>query len=150
MNVLNSKMFYLIFNSIFINQKLSLELSQFFNEGFVLINGCYFLKKLHKHNTKIFESHFIDKTGYESCVNSFHTDDYIKNDLFEQTILFSDLLIKEWQELKTNLNLIVIISQTDFGYNIKFHTERLNEKYINENELHKFNEAILIIKSNTF
>jgi hypothetical protein len=150
MNVLNSKMFYLIFNSIFINQKLSLELSKFFKEGFVLINGCYFLKKLHKHSTQILESNFTDKTGYESFVNSFHIDGYIENNLFEQTILFSDLLIKEWQELKTNLNLIVIISQTDFGYNIKFHTERLNEKYINENELHKFKEAVLIIKSNTF
>lgn len=124
-----------------------IRLYELLSSGFILMDDCYVLKKFYEGNKHIKASDFVDRTGYESFINSFHIDDYIEDDFLNQSIFCAKLLFEEWKKLSTNVSLEVIIIETDFGFNIKFHSIRDNEIWINEDDLDKFSESIMICRS---
>ena len=144
-NLLNSKMLFLIFQKLISKQKLDSSLKKLLSTGFIISNNCFFLKCLFENQKHIKESDFIDKVGYECFINSIHIDDYVQNNLFEQSILFAEKLINLWNAQNSGKNLKIILVETYFGFNLKFHIERENEEWIDENELNNFKEGIIII-----
>lgn len=146
-NILNFKMFILLIKKVVLNYKLNAVLRELLSEGFIIHKGCYFLKSLYKHQSHINESDFTDSTGYECFINSIHFDDYVDNDVFEQALLFSNNLINEWNTQNNGIILKLILSETDFGFNLKFHLYREGEDWINENDIDKFEEALIIFNS---
>jgi hypothetical protein len=147
MNSFNFNMFQLILKHIGVGKKLAPSLLEIFSDGFLVMNDCYFLNKLFQQQAHINASDFVDKTGYECFINSLHIDDYVENDFFIQAMLLTERLISEWNKLNNHLILEVVLSETDFGVNVKFHVLRQNENWVNENELNKFSEAIMICRS---
>lgn len=146
MNSFNFNMFQLILRQIGVGKKLEPSLLEIFSDGFLVMNDCYFLKELFQQQTHANASDFVDKTGYECFINSLHIDDYVKNDFFIQAMFLTERVILEWNKLNNHLLLEVILSETDFGVNVKFHVLRQNEIWINENELNKFSEAVMICR----
>jgi hypothetical protein len=57
--------------------------------GMVVIDGCYLLSREAKKNINARVSDFSDKTGYECFVNHVHIDDYVPNDLANQSISYA-------------------------------------------------------------
>ena len=141
-------MFHLLMKNVSSNKKLETSLQELVLSGFIEVDGCYFLQKLFNQQKHISSLDFIDKTGYECFVNSIHIDDYIEEDLFIQGLLYSDKIISEWLKLENNTTLEVILSETDFGFQIKFHVSRPNENWILESDLNIFKEALLILGNN--
>jgi hypothetical protein len=147
MNVFNLNMFQDILKRLSAGKKIEDTLFETLQDGFIEVNGCYFLKKLAVSLSHIDTADFIDKTGHECFINSLHVDDFVSNDFFVQAILFTDKLVSDWNKLNNDLDLEVILSETDSGFNIKFHVVRPSETWINEHELNKFEEAIMICRS---
>lgn len=146
-NILNLKMLLLLIKKAASNYKLNSALLELLSEGFIIQKGRYFLKFLHEHQSHINESDFTDDTGYECFINSIHFDDYVDNDVFEQALLFSENLIKVWNAQNNGLVLMLVLSETDFGFNLKFHLYREEENWINENDIDKFEEALIVFNS---
>lgn len=147
MNCFNFNMFQLILRQIGIGERLESPLQEILSEGFLVINDCYVLKGLFEQQNHVSVSDFVDKTAYECFINSIHIDDYVKNDFFIQAMFLTERLILEWNKLTNHLVLQVIISETDFGVNVKFHVLRQNEIWIDGRELNKFSEAVMICRS---
>jgi hypothetical protein len=129
------------------NYKLNSGLLELLSEGFIIQKGRYFLKALHEYQSHINDTDFTDDTGYECFINSIHFDDYVSNDVFEQALLFSENLIKVWNAQNNGLVLMLVLSETDFGFNLKFHLYREEENWINENDIDKFEEALIVFNS---
>lgn len=146
MNLLNKKMFHLVSRTLTKNSSIDNRLAELISDGFVTIGDCCVLNSLYENNRHIKPSDFEDKTGFECFVNSFHIDDYVEDDFLSQSLLFSDLLFQEWKSLMTDTSLEVIISETDFGINIKFHVMRDDEVWINDSDLDKFEEALFVCR----
>ena len=125
-------------------KKVNTDLKEIITDGFVNINECYFIKSLYNLQSHINELDFQDKTGYECFINSIHVDDYVEKDFLLHSILLSDLILKLWNDLKNNLILNVIISETDFGYNLKCHIKRVNEVWIDMQQIENFDDAIML------
>lgn len=140
-------MFRLVKSLDWPKKSLSEELKLLLTDGFVIQEECYFLKKLHLPNTSTSKKDFVDKTGYECFVNSIHTDDYVTADFVIQAYLFLDEIFKRWNSSFDNLTLRGIISQTEFGANVKFHVVRGSEKWIIENQVENFEDALIISES---
>jgi hypothetical protein len=145
----NQKLFSLLLKELSKDTTLHPKLSLFLkNNPFIFNNECYVLKKVMERNKHMQETDFIDKTGYECFINSIHIDDYINSDLLIQSILFIKKILLRWNKLNNNLTLRLILSETDFGFNIKFHVVRANEEWINPTTIVTRKEALLIIDSN--
>ncbi|WP_257667528.1 hypothetical protein [Parapedobacter tibetensis] len=137
----------MLIGSLAYGKKLSKILIALLEEGFIVENGGYFLEVLLKAQKHIGGKDFIDNTGYECFINSLHIDDYIDDDLFVQSLLFVRELSSKWREFNTEETLEIILSQTDFGFNIKFHVVRIGEEYVNKPKLNDFREAVLILQN---
>lgn len=146
-NCLNAKMLKIFINKIILDFKLNDALENLLSEGFIYDNGCYFLKSLRKQQSHVNELSFNDRTGYECFINSIHIDDYVGVNVFEQALLFSDHLISKWNIQDNGLVIKIILSETDFGFNLKFHLSRERENWINENDVDKFEEGLIIFSS---
>lgn len=126
---------------------LNKDLESILAKGFTKINDCNFLASLHELQNHMSLDNFEDKTGYEVFVNSVHIDDYVKSDYFEQSILFLSQLINKWKSYNSLDKLKILVTETEFGYNIKFHTERENEMWFNEEGINNITEGILIFNT---
>jgi hypothetical protein len=115
-------------------------------KGFVEADGCYFLKAIYK-KSKVSQTDFPDKTGYECFVNAFHIDDYVAGNYLREAFLFAKEMFAIWDRLRNKLVLTCIVAKTDHGANIRFHVKRKNETYIKEDDLYEADEAICIITS---
>ncbi|SFO39209.1 hypothetical protein SAMN05421741_14917 [Paenimyroides ummariense] len=147
-SVLNLKMFSIFVDAIVLKFKIESQLQELLSEGFIEHNGCYLLKTLYKQNQHINKSDFPDSVSYECLINSVHVDDYVDTDFFEQALLFSMKIIEIWNSKYADLRLNLILSQTDFGFNLKFHLHRKNEQWINKNEIDNFEEALIVFSNN--
>jgi len=132
-----------------IEKELDISLLSLLNEGFTYKNGCWVLKALCK-KAYAKPTDFIDETGYECFVNSFHIDDYVSSNYIEEAFIFIRDLFKIWNKAANNCVLKGFITQTDYGANVKFHVVRDGENWINEGEIDNFEEAICVVTSNTF
>ncbi|SEI52191.1 hypothetical protein SAMN05216327_102202 [Dyadobacter sp. SG02] len=139
-------MFYLVNQMLTISNSIDDRLVELISGGFVVVDDCYILKSLYENNRHIKLREFEDKTGFECFVNSFHVDDYIEDDFLIQSLLFTGLLFQEWKGLSTNAILEVIVSETDFGMNVKFHAMRNGEVWANDSDLDEFEEALLVVR----
>ncbi len=146
-HVLNPKMLKLIVKKVVLNYQLNATLLNLLSDGFVVNKECYFLKSLYKKQRHIKASYFADNVGYEGFINSIHFSDYIEDNIFEQALLFSDRLIKEWNALNNGLILMLFLSQTDSGFLLKFHLYRGKDRWIEEDDICKFEEPIIIFNS---
>jgi hypothetical protein len=148
MHTLNNKMFQLLKSINWDNKLLSSNLAALLSDGFVIQGNCYFLKKLFDSQISVKKEDFIDCTGYECFINSIHIDDYVNSDFLDQAYFFLEEVFKLWNNSHNKLTLRGIISETEFGANIKFHVVRESEKWIVESEIENFEEAIIISNSN--
>ena len=146
-SILNLKMLFLIFGKVTFNHQLKISLQKLLDSGFKNSNDCYFLETLFNQQSHIQQSDFIDKTGYECFINSIHIDDYVEKDYFEQAILFASNLVELWNCSNYGKKLLIIVSETDFGFNLKFHLKRESEQWIDIKDINKFEEALIVIHS---
>lgn len=144
MIVINEKMIPIYRSLDWGKQKLDKKLHHLTSKGFTHINNCYFLKQLYEMQKSANLEDFVDKTGYECFVNSIHIDDYLKSDFIIQGYLFLDKVFKLWNQLGNSHRLKGYLSQTEYGANVKFHVLRENENWIQQQDVDKFEEPILI------
>lgn len=144
--LLNNKSFDLITESFLDKLQLNQELNEILKAGFTFVQDCWIMKSMYEGNLHIKLTDFPDKTGYECFINSIHIDDYFDSDLLFYAFVFVEKLSIEWKKLENQFSLEVIMSETDFGYNIKWHTVRVSEKWILEPDLNKFEEGITIFR----
>lgn len=147
MMIFNNKMFSLFGNTKLKTKTLNAKLLHLMKDGFINKNGCYFLDTLYKKNKHITQEDFIDKTGYECFINSFHVDDYVNKNYVEQGYLFLKNLFEMWNLNNDALILIGLLSQTEFGANIKFYIKRKNEEWLKLQDVDEFEEPLLIMNS---
>lgn len=147
MKIFNEKMTHIFNESDFQSKKIEKKLQNIIGKGFLEKNHCFFLKSLYKNQTHISENDFIDHTGLECFINSFHIDDYIENDYLVQGYLFIIELFKKWNELNNTCLLKAFLTKTDFGANVRFHMIRQNEFWIDEKNIENIEEPIMVITS---
>lgn len=146
-NVLNNKMRELLFKQVIANYELSPALQQLLIEGFVCHNECYFLQSLYEQQSHVKTANFTDPIAHECFINSIHIDDYVSVNILEHALLFADQLIHKWHTENNEGSLKLILAETDFGFNLKFHLCRENADWLNENDIDKFKEALLLFNS---
>lgn len=147
MVVLNNKMFLLLRAVDWEHRDLQYDLLGIVSGGFVLHEECFFLKRLIQSQMHVRKSDFFDDVACECFVNSIHVDDYVEGDYLVQAVLFMDEVFERWIKYNSEKTLVCIISQTEFGASIKFHVKRKGQKWIEENDVEKFEEAIVICES---
>lgn len=148
MNILNRKMLGMCFDLLNADKVLDNELFSIFSQWFVEVEDSYFFKRFYEiQKDHIDKSNFIDKTGFECFVNSFHVDDYVKNDFLCQSLLFVRIVFDKWTITNNEMVLKCIISGTDDGINIRFHIQRANENWIIDDNIENFEEGIFILSS---
>ncbi len=122
--------------------------SQVVDEGFILENGCLFLKRLRAERMPPSLKHVGDETGVEVFVNSLHTDDYVSNGHVEQAIKLSTELESKWRRHYGTVNSvkpIIVIAGTEFGMNIKLFNKREEHPYLT-NDLESYEQPILQVE----
>ena len=144
MKVFNKKM-YNLYNSIeFDKVNLDKKLLSIVSNGFLEVDGCYFISKLFENCNNVSKADFIDKTGYECFVNSIHIDDYVDNIFLGQAFLLVEKVFEIWNEKNKAYLLTGLVSETEFGANVKFYLKRPNEEYIKIDEIEKFEEGVML------
>ncbi len=61
--------------------------------------------------------------------------------------MFLKNLFESWNQNNNGLILNGLLSQTEFGANIKFHVKRENEEWVKLQDLDKFEEPLFIMTS---
>lgn len=136
---------------IIINDKVKIVsqkngLNNLLNNGFIEIDECIFIKDFYILNSHIKKTHFSDLTGFECFINCFKLTDYdLENSLFN-AIVISQVILKKIKSLNTNNQYVGIISESDELITLRFHKERTNESWINENQINSFSEKLIICK----
>jgi hypothetical protein len=125
-------------------QKNGTRLSFLLDKGIVEQNGCYFLRYFFPR-AHVSHGDFIDKTGCECFINSFHIDDYIDDHYLEEAFSYVFCLFEQWKAAHNSLRLKAIIAGTDSGANVRFHVIRDNERWVDEENLEQFEEGICIL-----
>src|SRR5262249_56664019 len=96
---------------------------------------------------------FPDRTGYECFVNHIHIDDYVSEDIVNQSIGYASKVLHKWNDEKFDGELISIISVSKKNEcsrrdeaTVRFHYRRRNESWL-ASDLDGTEEAILEISS---
>lgn len=129
------------------DDQIDSRLSAVIDGGFTCVDNCYLFTNFYKNNGHIKIEDFPDKTGFECFINSFHIDDFIEQRYLTQAIFFTNLLFKEWEKLSTGMHIEVIIGETDNGVNVRFHVIRENEVWIDDHDIDKFDQGLLVCRS---
>src|SRR5262245_41429613 len=87
---------------------LAKELRSIVDAGFVTINGCFLLERA-TSVTNATINDFPEKTGYEGFMNRIHVDEYVTDDLENQSIEYASSVLKKWKEKNSDGELIAII-----------------------------------------
>jgi len=122
------------------------ELSTLIEQGFCIRDGCILLAALADQGTNVTLHDFPDKTGYECFINSFHVEDYVKNDYLSYAYLFVEVLLNAWVTLNKNDRATAIVSSDESGTVVKLHVSREGESWLADN-LEGYEEAILMVDS---
>lgn len=133
------------------NQIHDEKLISLVKEGYLLENGCTFLKSLVKYSYSELLN-FSDKTGYECFVNKFHLCDLIgeKNlklsDIVYQGLLTSYLMADSLYNLnELNYMIIASIDLEVEDFTLRFHTMREEESYLLD-DLEQYEQPIITIE----
>lgn len=124
---------------------LTYELESIVSEGFIEICGCFLSKKLFSYCQSNSPDNFEDEISFECFVNSFHMDDYVNERHFEYSIIFSNSIIKKWNEIYVDkLNVIISLDDETLLPTIKFHLKRDGLSWLDEHNLDASIQAVLI------
>ena len=123
------------------------ELGEIIETGFLMLDGCVFLKSLHGLSVGVAASNFPDSVGYECFVNSIHVEDYVLLGHVSQAILFVSEVFAAWRNFSNaDGGLAAIVLVDGFGVVVKFHLAREGESWL-ASDLEKYEEAVLFILS---
>jgi hypothetical protein len=131
---------------------LTEQLDAIINDGIVVIDDCYLLSREANANTHVTINDFPDKTEYECFINHIHIDDYVSEDLVNQSISYASKVFHKWNEQQFNGELISIIAFNEIecskkpGATVRFHHRRQNESWLAD-DLDGFDDAVLEISS---
>lgn len=153
---LNSKMkqFYETRKSTLLSERLV----KLIKDGVVFDQGFYLFRSFHNENEKIdfnwISEIYMDETGFECAVNSFHLVDYYNDPFisFDQVADISFAFLSEFESYwkkKFQEPCVVIIGiniENEFGPDaiIRFHKKRQNQSWIDKTQIENFSEAIMI------
>ncbi|MBR8657852.1 hypothetical protein KDH83_31535, partial [Achromobacter sp. Marseille-Q0513] len=104
------------------------QLRSWLRDGFVRKYDCVFLNELLKFFSG--NNDFVDKTGLECFVNSFHIDDYVEERFLDYACLFCNTILQKWEMEGGDEILNVIVSMDDFGAVVRFHIKRSGESWL--------------------
>lgn len=116
-------------------KKLPKELADILDKGFIIKDGCVFLKYYYKKSRHISRDNYIDETGYEAFVNHDHIDNYVNKNYLSVALLFMENIGASWKKLGLSGTLRIIISQQldDERYgSIRFHLLRENQSLLRD------------------
>lgn len=124
---------------------LSSELNEIVTQGFVGLEGCFLSKKLFSYCHSSSPDAFEDEIAFECFVNSIHMEDYVSESYFEYSIIFSNSMIRKWnQQYDKKLNFIISLDDETLLPTIKFHLKRDGASWLNEDNLDASIQAVLI------
>ncbi len=104
-------------------------------------NGCILSKVLRDKAINVCLNDFVDLTGFEAFINSFHIDDYVED---ANNWLATALLLAGKIKSKDS-RLCIIISMDDVSCTIRFHCNRFGEKWLAEDIEGYLEDAVMII-----
>lgn len=149
MATINNKMKLYMCSLLKKENTLDDNLNKLISYGLIYRHGCCFLKQFHDSRSHVKEEDFVDKTGMECFINSLYINDYAEDNFFINSLLFVDRLAEEWRKMRIDRHMKVIISESEDGVNLRFHIQRDNEYWLDENNLENFKEeGILVLKVN--
>lgn len=125
---------------------LAPKLDQIIERGIVPIDGCFLLGESVKGRTNATTKDFPDRTGYECFINHIHVEDYVSDDLVNQTISFARKVLKKWDHQKHGGELNAIIVFDDDSATVRFHLRRPKESWLSE-DIDGYKQAVLEISS---
>lgn len=137
----NSLMSQALSNVCWKDLVLPQELVLWVKKGFYKQNDCFFLAAL--FNAYPNGKYFIDKTGVECFVNSFHVDDYVSERYLDYSCLFCNAIFNKWYSEGNSEKLNAIVSMDEFGAVVKFHVIREGEEWLSH-DLETYEDAIFI------
>lgn len=125
--------------------QLSKDLWKMANSGFVNHDECWFLGALSHNCRDSLKEHFADCIDYERFVNSFHVEDYAKNDVLSESVLFCKTVLKKWKDQHSE-NMRAVLSVNDGAYVVHFYLTR-GDVSLYENVEDFYLEALMVIDS---
>lgn len=123
---------------------LPFELASWVSSGFIQKDGCVFLSAQYKSHPG--NAHFIDKTGLECFVNSFHIEDHVNERHLDYACLFCNEILGKWADEGHNEALRAIVSLNGAGVVVKFHIVRPGEHWLSA-DLDGYDDAVLEVDS---
>lgn len=158
MKFMNRKMRYFYEHKI--PSTLSLGLSELICNGIVVDQGFFLFRSFHDTKNiidkKWVKEIYIDETGFECSVNSFHLEDYYDRSFksFEQVANIGFELMTEfgkyWDEKfeEPCVAILTISLDTEFAPDavFRFHKKREKQYWIDPNEIENSSEAVMIIE----
>jgi len=131
---------------------LDAKLDTIASDGIVAIDGCYLLRTEAEKSTNATISDFPDETGYECFINHIHIDDYMSEDLVNQSVGYASKVLRMWNEQKLDGELISTIGLTKNECTnrdeavVRFYHKRQNESWLSD-DLDVYDAAVLEISS---
>jgi hypothetical protein len=133
---------------------LSQKLQHLLASPFVEEEGCVFLAQLRARVTTVKLADFQDRTAYECYVNHIHVEDYSENGGFLPLPMLGygmavaqslrDRLVKE----KQDKHFHVIVNFDGDHCDVRFHTVRLDEEWLNP-DLEEYTQEALAVLDTT-
>lgn len=121
------------------------ELKEIVEQGFVELFGCFLSKKLLGFCGSIKPDYFKDEIALECFVNSIHIEDYVNDKYLQYSIVFSNSMIKKWNENHTGcLNVIISLDDESLLPTVKFHLKRNDVSWLDEDDLESSIQAVLV------
>ncbi|MCZ7462798.1 hypothetical protein [Rhizobium rhizogenes] len=142
---INSKMSRLLCNAT-VDRPLDPSLKALLRSGFSRLGDCELLTGLLTRIQNAVPKDFSDAVGFECFVNSIHVEDYDQDEPLSQAIVFVLELFKIWDEIKSHQILIAIISADEDSVVVRFHLNRPDQQWLND-DLEKYLDAILQVDS---
>jgi hypothetical protein len=99
-----------------------------------------------RQKTNVTVATFEDKTGYERFINQIHVEDYVANDVGEQTFSFVFSILSWWNGQNFDGTLNSISAFNDDSAVVRFHPKRRNESWLAD-DLDAHQEGILELPS---
>lgn len=112
--------------------------------GTTEVGDCVVLKELWAL-ANVSEADFIDATGFECFVNHIHVDDCAADDLVQISVSTLNRLSRHLRQGYPSRRFVGIIAYDDVSCTVRFHTDRLAERYLAA-ELEEYDEAVCVIE----